>query len=290
MTLARDFKGIWIPKEIWLHPELSLQAKALWAEIHSLYSNSHGGCFASNEYLCQFLGVKERALQYILKELRDNSLLVDVSFDGRRRIFKALDPSIGAGQPRIDSAEQGCKTLHPSDAKKCHPESEVPNALPIYTEKKELEKRKGVPSKPKIEKIPYREFVHLTEEEHTNILTKYGEDKVKRMLDKLNVYKESKGVKYESDYALFKEGSWLLKAIEETLPSKAPQSTVEDNRKWAAKFDRGESNGWKISCCPSYLEFNHATFSERFVYEKENFKELVRDELYRKGFIKEEKT
>lgn len=289
MTLARDFKGIWIPKEIWLHPKLSLQAKALWAEIHSLYSEKHGGCYASNEYLAEFLGVKERALQYILKELRDNILLEDVSFNGRQRIFKALDPSIGAGLPRIDGAGLGCKTLHLSGAKKCTTESASPSDVPIYTEIKDLEKRRDVPVKPKKkEKIPYREFVTLTEEEYVNILTKYGEEKVKRMLDKLNVYKESKGVKYESDYALFKEGSWLLKAVEEDVTSKAPKSAIEDNAKYARKIERLSGNGWQLCACSTYLEFNNAMYSERIPYEKENFMELVAEELKRKG-IREEK-
>ncbi len=33
---SRDFKGIWIPKEIWLSDQLSLMEKILLVEIHSL--------------------------------------------------------------------------------------------------------------------------------------------------------------------------------------------------------------------------------------------------------------
>ena len=33
---TRDFKGIWIPKDIWLSKELSLMEKVLFVEIHSL--------------------------------------------------------------------------------------------------------------------------------------------------------------------------------------------------------------------------------------------------------------
>ena len=35
----RDFKGIWIPKEIWLSEQLSLVEKVLFVEIHSLDFN-----------------------------------------------------------------------------------------------------------------------------------------------------------------------------------------------------------------------------------------------------------
>ena len=41
----RDFKGVWIPKEIWLSADLSLTEKALFVEIHSL--DNERGCFAS---------------------------------------------------------------------------------------------------------------------------------------------------------------------------------------------------------------------------------------------------
>ena len=33
---TRDFKGIWIPREIWLNENLSLQEKAFIVEIDSL--------------------------------------------------------------------------------------------------------------------------------------------------------------------------------------------------------------------------------------------------------------
>jgi hypothetical protein len=32
----RDFKGIWIPKEIWLSKDLTLQEKVFYVEIDSL--------------------------------------------------------------------------------------------------------------------------------------------------------------------------------------------------------------------------------------------------------------
>jgi len=48
----RDFKGIWIPKEVWLSEELSLMEKVLFVEIHSL--DNERGCFASNKYFGDF--------------------------------------------------------------------------------------------------------------------------------------------------------------------------------------------------------------------------------------------
>jgi len=38
----RDFKGVWIPKDIWLSENLSLMEKVLFVEIHSL--DNERGC------------------------------------------------------------------------------------------------------------------------------------------------------------------------------------------------------------------------------------------------------
>lgn len=90
VNMSRDFKGIWIPREIWLAEGLSATDKILWAEIDSLYHEGKKGCFASNEYLACFMGVKERTIRDALCKLRQLQLIEDVSFDGRERVIKAL--------------------------------------------------------------------------------------------------------------------------------------------------------------------------------------------------------
>ena len=57
----RDFKGVWIPKEIWLSDKLSLMEKVLFVEIHSL--DNERGCFASNRYFAEFFGVSDRQIR-----------------------------------------------------------------------------------------------------------------------------------------------------------------------------------------------------------------------------------
>src|SRR3990167_1207195 len=90
--MNRDFKGLWIPREIWLNKTLSLHAECLCAEIYSLHDRERGACFASNEYLCDFLGLKMSRLKEVLKELRDAHLLQDVSFNGRERLIRSMVP------------------------------------------------------------------------------------------------------------------------------------------------------------------------------------------------------
>ena len=58
---SRDFKGIWIPKEIWESNQLSIMEKVLFVEIHSL--DNERGCYASNRYFAEFFDVSERQIQ-----------------------------------------------------------------------------------------------------------------------------------------------------------------------------------------------------------------------------------
>lgn len=125
-TVSRDFKGIWIPREIWLAKGLLPMEKMLWAEIHSLYDRQRGGCFATNEYLCKFLNVKERHLQSMLANLKARKWLIQVSFDGRTRVLKAVNPPEGFeykedSEETEVSAGQGCSTVHPRGAVQCTP-------------------------------------------------------------------------------------------------------------------------------------------------------------------------
>ena len=70
----RAFKGVWIPAEIWLNENLSLQEKAVLAEIDSFCSR-YESCYASNEHFAKFIQVGERRIQKILKSLESKELI-----------------------------------------------------------------------------------------------------------------------------------------------------------------------------------------------------------------------
>ena len=63
----RDFKGVWIPREVWLSDELSLMEKVLFVEISSL--DNERGCFASNQYFATFFGVSDRQIRTVIGSL-----------------------------------------------------------------------------------------------------------------------------------------------------------------------------------------------------------------------------
>ena len=87
----RDFKGVWIPKEIWLSPDLDVVEKCLLVEIQSL-DNEHG-CYASNEHFAKFLGVNERTVQRKIKKLVDKGYItskVGVVVKGSGQAFERV--------------------------------------------------------------------------------------------------------------------------------------------------------------------------------------------------------
>jgi hypothetical protein len=49
----REFKGVWIPREVWLDRRLNALEKVILIEIDSLDSTERG-CYASNKYIAEF--------------------------------------------------------------------------------------------------------------------------------------------------------------------------------------------------------------------------------------------
>lgn len=93
-NIARNFTHVTIPAEIWLRKDISMQAKCLWAELRSLHDSQRGGCYASDEYLIEFIGLKRSRLHELFKELKDIGLLETVSFNGRQTIRRAIVPEV----------------------------------------------------------------------------------------------------------------------------------------------------------------------------------------------------
>jgi len=90
MTTERDFKGVWIPREIWLNDDLCWSAKLLLVEIDSLAKN--GECFASNEYLGKFLKLSKKRVSELITELNRKGLVtVELIYkEGTKQIEKRV--------------------------------------------------------------------------------------------------------------------------------------------------------------------------------------------------------
>ncbi len=185
--MHRDFKGIWLPREIWLAKDFSASEKLLWAEIHSLFDRKKGGCYASNEYLMEFVGKKKTRFHEMLAHLKKKGCVIQGTFEGRR-ILRAIvpDENLSPEEEKPSSKESGKE-------ESAFPESGGPlfrndgvrfSGPPIYKDdnkdKKKEEKGGASPPHPpplslplkkenKIERAPH---VFTTDREHQKIKEK----------------------------------------------------------------------------------------------------------------------
>lgn len=93
--MQRDFKGIWIPKEIWLNEELDITEKAIFAEIDSL--DNENGCTAGNSYFTKFFKVSESTITRAISHLKELGLITS-SFDGRVRTLRVVKMTTQSSQ------------------------------------------------------------------------------------------------------------------------------------------------------------------------------------------------
>lgn len=86
---VQQYKGVWLPKEILDNPDLTPTEKILLAIIESLDDEEAGGCYASNEYLGNRLGVTEKMASWTISNLKKKGYLAQTKFDGRRRFIRS---------------------------------------------------------------------------------------------------------------------------------------------------------------------------------------------------------
>ncbi|MBR4656568.1 MAG: helix-turn-helix domain-containing protein [Oscillospiraceae bacterium] len=87
--MDRDFKGIWIPREVWLDDRLGALDKVILAEVDSL-DTGPDGCFATNEHLAEFCGCTTRTVTSAIAKLIECGYLEVVAFTGRARKLRSL--------------------------------------------------------------------------------------------------------------------------------------------------------------------------------------------------------
>jgi biotin operon repressor len=85
---SRDFKGVWIPREIWLSEQLSLMEKVLFVEIHSL--DNADGCYASNRYFAEFFDVSERQIRTYIGTLKEKGFVFVTIQNRNERVIRVV--------------------------------------------------------------------------------------------------------------------------------------------------------------------------------------------------------
>lgn len=86
--MDRDFKGVWIPRTVWLDTRLNALEKIILTEIDSL-DMSDKGCYASNKYIAEFCQCSETKVSTAVSKLIEYGYLYLQSFDGRQRVLKS---------------------------------------------------------------------------------------------------------------------------------------------------------------------------------------------------------
>lgn len=85
MEQERDFKGVWIPKAVWLDKRLSALDKLILSGIASFCAVDEYDCFASNKAIADFCGCSESKVTKSISLLATIGYLQIKSFDGRER-------------------------------------------------------------------------------------------------------------------------------------------------------------------------------------------------------------
>ena len=88
MNDNRDFKGVWIPKEVWLDTRLNALDKVILIEIDSL-DQGENGCYASNEHLATFCQCSKTKVSTAISKLIECGYVYIQNFDGRKRELKS---------------------------------------------------------------------------------------------------------------------------------------------------------------------------------------------------------
>lgn len=70
----RQFKGVWIPAEIWQDADLTLNEKPILTEIDGLCSEQ--GCYASIKHLYDFISLSPNSCCTIISKLNDKGKLI----------------------------------------------------------------------------------------------------------------------------------------------------------------------------------------------------------------------
>ena len=151
--MKRDFKGIWVPAEIWLNKDLKLIEKMFVVEIDSL--DNENGCYASNGYFAEFFGISKGRCSQIITSLKDKKILeIEYHYEGKqitKRVVRILKGGVyfskgGYLENAQDNNTEKNNTLLIKKKKTIKKENsvfennDIKNLTQLKTEKKEKEK------------------------------------------------------------------------------------------------------------------------------------------------------
>ena len=150
----RDFKGIWIPKEIWLSTDLKVMEKLILVEIDSL--DNEDGCFASNEHFSKFFSLSKNRCSEIIKSLEKKGY-IDINYiyqDGSKAIAKRVIRCIRKTDRGIRNIDRPTRKTEEGYSEKCEDNNtSFSNTFNNTSNKKDIVEQSSTAP------IPYEEIV-----------------------------------------------------------------------------------------------------------------------------------
>lgn len=119
--MERDFKGVWIPKEVWLDENLTWMEKLLLVEIDSL--DKEKGCFASNKYFAEFFQLSPSRISELVSQLVVKGYVTTfLLYDGKQVKQRILTPTVP-----IRKREQGIRKVEGGYSEKAEDNNTILN-------------------------------------------------------------------------------------------------------------------------------------------------------------------
>lgn len=221
MEQERDFKGVWIPKAVWLDRRLSALDKMILTEIDSLASEERG-CFASNAYIADFCQCSEAKVTKSISLLIKLGYLYVASFNGRQRELKScLSKNIYEAESEnvsgcsVKNTRQGSK-FYEAESENVR-ESKLDNKQDnnIFNNNSQKENKQKKKSSSDDGDAP----PDVSPASGTDVRPK-KEEKV-----------------FDADSDAYKAAAYLARQREKNYPNVKPP-TEKDKQHWAADFDK----------------------------------------------------
>ena len=200
--MNRDFRGIWIPRHIWLDKNLKPIEKILLAEIESLGGLSDG-CFASNQYLAEFLDLSKDRTSKLISGLKNKGYITvelsykEGSYEVDKRIIKANPSSYFClgGSTHLEGGGEN--------------NDYITNNYNINNNNNKASKKKTT----KEVRHKYGEFknVLLSDKDLEKLKAEYGEELVEKYIKKMDGWIELNGRRYKNYYLALRQ--WMNKEI-----------------------------------------------------------------------------
>ena len=203
----RSFRGVWIPRDIWLNKDLSITEKCFLAEIDSL-GGSEEGCFASNQYFAEFFNLSKERARKIIGELNKKGYLeITLTYkEDTKEVDQRIIKLIGYGHKQPYGQNQ--------------PGGTVKNDHYITKSDNIIKKEKPVRHK-------YGTYKHvlLTDKDMEKLVTTYGKEVIDEYIDRMDNWIELHGKTYKNYYlALI---NWLKKGKVTPLEAQDPKKEQE---------------------------------------------------------------